>query len=46
MEITVRVVTCLLGTCFVIDCVPVKSEILINDRKEMKIFLAQEHVSW
>lgn len=36
MEITVRVVSCLLGTCFVIDFVPVKSEILINERKKMK----------
>lgn len=36
MEITVRVVSCLLGTCFVIDYVPVKSEILINERKKMK----------
>lgn len=46
MEITVRVVSCLLGTCFVIDRVPVKSKILINDRKEMKIFLARETASW
>lgn len=46
MEITVRVVSRLLGTCIVIDRVPVKSEILINDRKEMKMFLAQENVSW
>lgn len=46
MEITVRVVSCLLGTCFVIDYVPVKSEVLINERKKMKIILAQETVSW
>lgn len=46
MEITVRVVSRLLGTCIVIDRVPVKSEILINNRKEMKMFLAQENVSW
>lgn len=45
MEITVRVVSCLLGTCFVIDYVPVKSEILINERKKRKM-LAQEAVSW
>lgn len=34
MEITVRVVSCLLGTCFVIDYVPVKSEVLISERKK------------
>ena len=34
MEITVRVVSCLLGTCFVIDYVLVKSEILINEREK------------
>lgn len=45
MEITVRVVSCLLGTCFVIDYVPVKSEILINERKKMKKILTQETVS-
>lgn len=34
MEITVRVVSCLLGTCFVIDYrrVPVESKVLINER--------------
>lgn len=32
MEITVRVVSCLLGTCTVIGFVPVKSRILTNDK--------------
>lgn len=34
MEITVQVVSCLLGTCFVIDYwrVPVESKVLINER--------------
>lgn len=37
----------MLGTCFVIDYVPVKSEILINERKKkMKVILAQETVFW
>lgn len=36
MEITVRVVSCWFGTCFVIDYVPVKSEILISERKKIE----------
>lgn len=38
MEITVRVVSCLLGTCFVIDYrrVPVESKVLINEREKKR----------
>lgn len=38
MEITVRVVSCLLGTCFVIDCVPVKAKYWSMTEKRWKYF--------